>query len=337
MVRVAINGFGRIGRIILRQGLKRKNIEFVGVNDLTDNKTLAYLFKYDSVYGVFQEDVSFDDQSITVGSKKINAFAIPDPIDLPWKELNVDVVFECTGKLKKKEDFEKHIKAGAKKVIVSAPADGVDETIVLGVNDSSISKEKHTYSNASCTTNCLAPVASVLEKEFGIISGTMNTIHAYTNDQNLMDSPHKDLRRTRAAAVSIIPTTTGATKAVGKVLPAVQGKMDGVSLRVPVPNGSMTDFVCIVKKETSVEEVNSALKKASETYLKGILEYATEPIVSHDIIGNPHSSIVDSALTQVVNKNMVRVMAWYDNEWGYSARMLDLIEKLWGGQLVKIN
>ncbi len=328
MVKVAINGFGRIGRCILRQGIKNKEIDFVAINDLTDNKTLAHLFKYDSVYGVFPEKVSSSDDSISIGNKKIKAFSEADPEKLPWKELGVEIVFECTGKLKKKEDFEKHLKAGAKKVVVSAPAEGVDAMVVLGVNNNDISPEKHTYSNASCTTNCLAPVVSVLEKEFGIISGMMNTIHAYTSDQRLLDAPHKDLRRSRAASLSIIPTTTGATKAVGKVVPSVEGKMDGVSLRVPVPTGSMTDFVCILKKEVTKEEVNLALKKASETYLKGILEFNEDPIVSHDIVGSSYSSIVDSELTQVVNKNMVRVMAWYDNEWGYSARMLDLIKKV---------
>ncbi len=325
MIKVAINGFGRIGRIILREGLNRKNIDFVAVNDLTDNKNLAHLFKHDSVHGTFQGEVSFDENSISVNGKKIKVFSEPNPEKLPWKELGVQAVFECTGKLRKNEDFKKHLMAGAKKVIVSAPAEGVDSTVVLGVNDS---KEWTSLSNASCTTNCLAPVAMVLEKEFGIVSGMMNTIHAYTSDQRLLDAPHKDLRRARAAALSIIPTTTGATKAVGKVLPSVEGKLDGVSLRVPVPAGSITDFVCVLKKEATVEEVNSALKKASETYLKGILEYTEEPLVSRDIIGNKHSSIVDSSLTQVVNKNMVRVLSWYDNEWGYSARMLDLIEKI---------
>jgi glyceraldehyde 3-phosphate dehydrogenase len=328
MVRVAINGFGRIGRVILREGLKRKDIEWVAINDLTDNKTLAHLFKYDSIYGVHPEKVSFDEEHIIVGDKKIKSFSIKEPEKLPWKELNVDVVLECTGKLRKEEAFKHHFNAGAKKVVVSAPAEGVDETIVFGVNNDKINKEKNAYSNASCTTNCLAPVAMVLDKEFGIISGMMNTIHAYTNDQRLLDFAHKDLRRARAASLSIIPTTTGATKAVGKVLSPLSGKIDGVALRVPVPNGSITDFVCLVRKETTKEEVNNALKKASETYLKGILAFTDEPIVSHDIIGNPHSSIVDSQLTQVVNKNMVRVMSWYDNEWGYSARMLDLITKI---------
>ncbi|MFH1895077.1 MAG: type I glyceraldehyde-3-phosphate dehydrogenase [archaeon] len=329
MIRVAINGFGRIGRVVLRQGLKRKDIEFVAVNDLTDNKTLAYLFKYDSIHGVYPEEVSFSDNSISIGGKKINSYSISDPEQLPWKKLKVDVVLECTGKLKKREDFDKHIKAGAKKVIISAPAEGVDETIVLGVNNNSLSdRQKTCYSAASCTTNCLAPVAMVLEKEFGIVSGMMNTIHAYTNDQKLMDAPHKDLRRARAAAQSVIPTTTGATKAVAIVLPSLKGKMDGISLRVPVPNGSITDFVCVLKKTVTKDEVNSAFKKAAETYLKGILLYSEENLVSHDIIGSTYSSIVDSQLTQVVNKNMVRVMAWYDNEWGYSARMLDLITKV---------
>ncbi len=328
MIRVAINGFGRIGRVVLREGLKRNDIEWVAINDLTDNKTLAHLFKYDSVYGVYPEEVSFTDESIVIGKRNIKSFAIADPEKLPWKELNIDVVLECTGRFRKKEDFNQHLNAGAKKVIVSAPSDDVDATVVFGVNDEKIAKDKNTYSNASCTTNCLAPVAAVLEKEFGIVSGMMNTIHAYTNDQRLLDFAHKDLRRARAASLSIIPTTTGATKAAGKVLPILAGKMDGVSLRVPVPNGSMTDFVCLVKKETTKEEVNAAFKKASETYLKGILEYSTAPIVSHDILGNSHSSIVDSDLTQVVNKNMVRVMSWYDNEWGYSARLLDLIKKV---------
>jgi len=328
-VRVAINGFGRIGRMVLRAGLGNKGIEFVAVNDLTDAPTLAHLLKYDSVHGILKEEVKAEGNSLLVGKNKIKVLAEKDPLKLPWKEMNVDVVIESTGAFRKKEDYEKHLKAGAKKVIISAPTkDDPDFTVVRGVNCKQLKKEHKTISMASCTTNCLAPVAMVLDENFKIVGGLMNTIHSYTNDQRILDLAHKDLRRARAAAINIIPTTTGATSAVGKVYAPLKGKMDGISLRVPTPNGSITDFTCLVEKSTSVEEVNAALKKASEKELKGILQYSEEPLVSSDIIGNPHSSIVDSLSTQVVNGKMIRVMAWYDNEWGYSCRLIELIEML---------
>ena len=325
-VRVAINGFGRIGRMVFRAGYKNRNIEFVAINDLTDTKTLAHLLKYDSVHGILEAEIKSTPNSIVVNKKEIKCFAEKEPEKLPWAILKVDAVIESTGVFTKRSEAEKHLKAGAKKVLISAPSEDAEETIVLGVNGEKLKKEQKIISMASCTTNCLAPIALVLEKNFGIINGFMNTVHAYTNDQRILDLPHKDLRRARAAALSIIPTTTGATKAVQKVIPSLEGKLDGVSLRVPIPNGSITDFVCSVKKNTTKEEVNSSMKKASESYLKGILQYTEEPIVSSDIIGNPFSAVFDALSTQVKG-NLVRTLSWYDNEWAYSVRLIELIEK----------
>jgi glyceraldehyde 3-phosphate dehydrogenase len=325
MVKVGINGFGRIGRMFFRAGFKE--LEIVAINDLTDAKTLAHLLKHDSVHGKFNAEVKAKENAIVVDGKEIKVLSERDPENLPWKELGVEVVLESTGVFRKKEDAEKHLKAGAKKVVLSAPCKNEMKTIVLGVNEQDLTDSDSVISMASCTTNCLAPVVMVLDREFKIVNGFMNTVHAYTNDQRILDLPHKDLRRARAAALSIIPTTTGATKAVELVLPNLKGKLNGLALRVPVPCGSITDFVCQVEKETSVEEVNAALKKASETYLKGILQFSEEELVSADIIGNSFSSIVDASLTQVQG-NLVRVLAWYDNEWAYSLRLVELIKKI---------
>jgi glyceraldehyde 3-phosphate dehydrogenase len=323
--RIGINGFGRIGRCILRAGWKNPDLEFVGINDLTDAATLAHLLKYDSVHGTLNAKVKALDDAIVVGNKKIRVLSVRDPAELPWKKLGVDVVFECTGLFRDKEKAEAHRKAGAKKVIISAPAKGEDLTVVMGVNDDKYDPKKHhILSNASCTTNCLAPVAKVLNDTFGIEKGLMTTIHSYTNDQRILDLPHKDLRRARAAAVSMIPTTTGAAKAVGLVLPELQGKLDGMSIRVPTPNVSVVDLVAVLKKGTTVEKVNQALKKAASGKMKGILFFCEEPLVSIDFNGNNHSSIVDASLTTVMDGNMVKVISWYDNETGFSHRMLDL-------------
>ena len=323
--RIGINGFGRIGRCILRAGWKNPDLEFVGINDLTDAATLAHLLKYDSVHGTFNAKVKAVDDAIVVGNKKIRVLSVRDPAELPWKKLRVDVVFECTGLFRDKAKAEAHRKAGAKKVIISAPAKGEDLTVVMGVNDDKYNPKKHhILSNASCTTNCLAPVAKVLNDTFGIEKGLMTTIHSYTNDQRILDLPHKDLRRARAAAESMIPTTTGAAKAVGLVLPELQGKLDGMSIRVPTPNVSVVDLVAVLKKEATVEKVNQALKKAASGKMKGILSFCEEPLVSIDFNGNNHSSIVDASLTTVMDGNMVKVISWYDNETGFSHRMLDL-------------
>ncbi len=323
--RIGINGFGRIGRCVLRAGWKDPDLEFVGINDLTDAATLAHLLKYDSVHGAFDAKVKALDDAIVVGNKKIRVLSVRDPAELPWKKLGVDIVFECTGLFRDKEKAEAHRKAGAKKVIISAPAKGEDLTVVMGVNDDKYDPKKHhILSNASCTTNCLAPVAKVLNDTFGIEKGLMTTIHSYTNDQRILDLPHKDLRRARAAAVSMIPTTTGAAKAVGLVLPELQGKLDGMSIRVPTPNVSVVDLVAVLKKGTTVEKVNQALKKAASGKMKGILFFCEEPLVSIDFNGNNHSSIVDASLTTVMDGNMVKVISWYDNETGFSRRMLDL-------------
>ncbi|MBS3132421.1 type I glyceraldehyde-3-phosphate dehydrogenase [Candidatus Woesearchaeota archaeon] len=325
MVNVAINGFGRIGRIVFRQGFKEKDINIVAVNDLTDSKTLAHLLKYDSVHGIFDAKIEAGEGFISVNGKKVLVLAEKEPEKLPWAKLKVDVVVESTGRFTKEEDCQKHIKAGAKRVLLSAPGKGGDiQTVVRGSNDSK-AKGKIIISNASCTTNSLVPVVDVMEKEFGIESGFMTTIHSYTNDQNILDLPHKDLRRARAAAVNIIPTSTGAAKALGDVVPSLSGKADGMAVRVPTPCGSLTDFVFIAKKEVSVEKVNAAVKKAADTYLKGILEYSEEELVSSDIIGNAHSSIFDSKLTKVIGR-LVKVCTWYDNEWGFSARMVEMIK-----------
>ncbi len=323
--RIGINGFGRIGRCILRAGWKNPDLEFVGINDLTDAATLAHLLKYDSVHGTFNAKVQAVDDAIVVGDKKIRVLSVRDPAELPWKKLRADVVFECTGLFRDKEKAEAHRKAGAKKVIISAPAKGEDLTVVMGVNDDKYNPKKHhILSNASCTTNCLAPVAKVLNDTFGIEKGLMTTIHSYTNDQRILDLPHKDLRRARAAAESMIPTTTGAAKAVGLVLPELQGKLDGMSIRVPTPNVSVVDLVAVLKKGTTVEKVNQALKKAASGKMKGILSFCEEPLVSIDFNGNNHSSIVDASLTTVMDGNLVKVISWYDNETGFSHRMLDL-------------
>ncbi|RJO59591.1 type I glyceraldehyde-3-phosphate dehydrogenase [Candidatus Parcubacteria bacterium] len=326
--RIAINGFGRIGRMAVRAGLNNPNISFVAVNDLTDAKTNAHLLKYDSVHGILLEEVKVEGKKIKVGKHEMEVFTEKDPSKLPWAKLKVDVVLECTGVFTKREQAQVHLRAGAKKVIISAPANDADATVVLGVNEQVLAEKGEVISNASCTTNSLSPVAYVMEKTFGIERGMMNTIHSYTNDQRILDLPHKDLRRARAAALSIIPTTTGATKAAAKTVPALKDKMQGVSLRVPTPCGSITDFVFIAKKTPKDEaEVNAAFKKAADTYLKGIMEYSEEPLVSSDIIDNPHSAIIDALSTQV-NGNLIRVMAWYDNEWGYSCRLVELAEKL---------
>ena len=327
MIKVGVNGFGRIGRNFLRATLESgANFEIVGINDLTDNATLAHLLKYDSILGRLKVPVTFTDSTITVGGKTISVSAERDPANIPWGKLGVDVVVESTGIFTKAADAEKHIAAGAKKVIISAPATDEDITIVMGVNHEKYDSAKHNIiSNASCTTNCLAPMAKVLNDEFGIVRGLMTTIHAYTNDQVILDFPHKDLRRSRAAALSIIPTSTGAAKAISLVLPELKGKLDGYALRVPVPTGSATDLTVELSKETSVAEINAALKKASQGALKGYMTYTEDPIVSADIVTDPSSCIVDAGLTKVIGST-AKVVGWYDNEWGYSNRLVDLIQ-----------
>ncbi len=325
-IKVGINGFGRIGRLVLKAGFENGDLEFAAINDLTDAKTLAQLLKWDSSHGRFPGDVAADGDNLVVKGKTVKVFAEKDPSKLPWKELGVKVVIESTGVFRKREQVAMHLDGGAEKVIMTVPSkDEIDATIVLGVNDDDLKPEHKILSNASCTTNCLAPVCKVMAENFGIVRGLMTTTHSYTNDQRLLDMPHKDLRRARSAAINIIPTTTGAAKTVGKVIPALKGKLDGMAVRVPVNDGSLTDFVFISEKPTSVEEVNAAMKKASETSLKGILEYSEEPLVSTDIVGNPHSSVFDSPLTMVMGGNLVKALAWYDNEWGYSNRVVDLI------------
>jgi glyceraldehyde 3-phosphate dehydrogenase len=328
-LRVAVNGFGRIGRSVLRAAMQQKDIEFVAINDLTDAKTLAHLLKYDSVHGIFPGEVSAEGDQIIVNGKAIKVLAIKNPAELPWKELKVDIVLEATGLFTSKEKASLHLTAGAKKVIISAPATDPDLTLVLGVNDRDYDKSKHhIISNASCTTNCLAPVAMVLHQNFGIEKGLVTTVHSYTNDQNILDLPHKDLRRARAAALSMIPTTTGAAKAVSLVLPELKGKLDGMAIRVPTANVSVVDLVVTLSKQTDTEQVNAALKAASEGPLKGIMGYCTEPLVSIDFNGNPLSSIVDAQCTKVIAGNMVKVISWYDNETGFSNRVVDLIKIL---------
>jgi glyceraldehyde 3-phosphate dehydrogenase len=326
-MKVAINGFGRIGRHAFKFLIEKPGVEVVAINDLTDNATLAHLLKYDSVHGKFNGTVSHDDQHLIINGKQIKALAERDPKNLPWAEMGVDVVLESTGFFTDAAKANAHIEAGAKKVVISAPATGDCKTVVLGVNDDIIDGTETILSNASCTTNCLAPMVKVLDEAFGLESGFMTTIHAYTSDQNLQDSPHKDLRRARAAAYSIVPTSTGAAKAVGLVLPHLKGKLNGNAMRVPIPDGSVTDFTVVLKKAATVEEINAAMKTASETSLKGILEYNTDPIVSIDIVGNKHSCIFDADLTQVIG-NTAKVVGWYDNETGYSARVADLIAKI---------
>ena len=328
-IRVGINGFGRIGRNIMRAALAHHDVDIVAVNDITDAATLAHLLKYDSVLGNLSVPVRASDDSIQVGSDKFKVLSTRDPGDLPWKELGVDIVIESTGKFTKRDDAAKHLAAGARKVVITAPATGPDLTVVLGVNDHEYDRATHhIVSNASCTTNCLAPLAKVLHDSFGIRKGWMTTVHAYTNDQNLLDLPHKDLRRARAAAMSIIPTTTGAAKAVGEVLPALKGKLDGIAMRVPTPNVSVVDLVAILEKPATAEQVNAALKAASDGPMNGIMQFVTDELVSIDFRGNPHSSIIDAAYTKIMDGDFVKVMAWYDNEWGYSNRCVDLLKRL---------
>jgi len=329
-IRVGINGFGRIGRTVLRYAVKEKGIEIVAINDLTDAKTLAHLLKYDSVHGIFPGTVDYNANELIINGKAIKILAVKNPEELPWKKEKVDVVLESTGIFTARAKAELHLKAGAKKVIISAPATDEDITVVMGVNHHLYDAKKHNIiSNASCTTNCLAPVAKVLNDSFGIEKGLVTTIHSYTNDQNILDLPHKDLRRARAAAMSMIPTTTGAAKAVALVLPELKGKMDGMAIRVPTPNVSVVDLVATLSKKTDAEKVNAALKKASKGALKGILGFCEEPLVSIDFNGNPLSSIVDAGCTKVLDGNMVKVLTWYDNESGFSKRVVDLINYMY--------
>ena len=331
MAKVAINGFGRIGRMSFRAMLDHPELDIVAINDLTSADTLAYLFKYDSIHDNFEGEVYADGDCIVVNGKKVKIYAARDPQNLPWGELGVDIVIESTGLFKKREQMMKHINAGAKKVILTVPAgkaDDVDATVVMGVNDNVLTKEMQLVSNASCTTNCLAPVAKVLNDKFGIKRGLMNTIHSYTNDQKILDQPHSDLRRARAAAISIIPTSSGAAKAVGLVIPELKGKLDGFAMRVPTPDGSVVDLTAEMACDVTKEEINAAIKEAAEGPMKGVLQYVDEPIVSVDIIDNTHSSIFDSLLTQVMDGNCVKIISWYDNEKGYSTRVGDLAAKL---------
>jgi glyceraldehyde 3-phosphate dehydrogenase len=327
-IKIGINGFGRIGRLVFKRMMATGGFDVAAINDITDAKTLSHLLKYDSVHRRFPGEIKATENGISVNGKEIKVLAEKDPANLPWKSMGVDIAVESTGIFTKREQLELHLKAGAKKVVLTAPPkDDLDVMVVLGVNDDALKPEHKIISNASCTTNCLAPMVKVLDDAFGIKKGLMNTIHAYTNDQVMLDQPHKDLRRARAGAMSIIPTTTGAAKAVAKVLPHLKGKLDGFSLRVPVPDGSITDFVCELNKEATKEEINAAFKKASETNFKGLIEYCEDPIVSVDIIGNDHSCIFDSLSTMSMG-NIIKVIGWYDNEWGYSCRIVDLLRKL---------
>ena len=326
--KIGINGFGRIGRNFFRASYQDPDIDIVAVNDITDSKTLAHLLKYDSVLGILEADIKSSENAIIANDKTIKVLSEKDPGNLPWKELGISIVIESTGLFRKRQDAIKHIeKGGAEKVIISAPATEPDITLVLGVNEETYDPDKHhIISNASCTTNCLAPVVKVLHQEFGIEKAFMTTIHAYTSDQRLLDAPHKDLRRARAAAVSQVPTTTGAAKAVGIVIPELEGKIDGIAIRVPTCNVSVVDLVALLKKNASADEVNESFKKAAEGKLKGILDYTDEPLVSVDFMANPNSAIVDGLFTRITDDNLVKVLAWYDNEWGYSCRMIDLIK-----------
>ncbi len=325
-IKIAINGFGRIGRLVYRAGFKSKDVEFVAVNDLANTKTLAHLLKYDSVHGIMNAEVKDTEKSIIVDGKEIKTFTEREPENLPWKELGVDVVLESTGRFTDRAGAEKHLKAGAKKVVVSAPAKNPDVTFVLGVNEEDYDKNKHSIiSMGSCTTNCLAPIVKILHKEFGVEYGLMTTIHSYTNDQVVADEAHKDLRRARAAALSMIPTTTGAAKAIADVIPEMKGKLDGMAVRVPTPTVSMVDFVAILSKETNKDELNAKFRKYAEGAMKGILSCTDEELVSRDFYGNPYSSIVDLPSTAVIGGRMIKVISWYDNEWGFSSRMLDLL------------
>ncbi len=327
--RVAINGFGRIGRCVFRIAAERKDIEFVAINDVTDDKTLAYLLRFDTVMGPFAYPVTLDGEWMMAGTHRMKMLTENDPAKLPWKELNVDIVIEATGRFAKRVDCEKHLAAGAKRVLLTVPPkDALDAMVVISVNDSILKPEYKLISNASCTTNCLAPIAKILHDAFGIEQGFMTTVHAYTNDQRLGDFPHKDLRRARAANENIIPTTTGAARSVGKVLPALAGKLDGTSMRVPLPDGSVVDLVARLGKKTTAAEINQTVRSAAEGAYKGIVQYSEDPIVSSDILGNPHSAIFDAPLTRVLGGNFVKTIAWYDNEWGYSNRVVDLVGKI---------
>jgi glyceraldehyde 3-phosphate dehydrogenase len=326
-IKVAINGFGRIGRLTFKALLRKENVEVVAINDLTDTKTLAHLLKYDSVHGRFNGIVEATENGLIVDGQEISVTAEREPRNLPWEKLGIDVVLESTGRFVDEAGASQHLEAGARKVVISAPAKGNIPTVVLGVNENILTGDERIISNASCTSNCLAPMAKVLDDTFGIESGYMTTVHAYTADQNLQDAPHKDLRRARAAAYSIIPTTTGAAKAIGLVMPQLKGKLDGVAIRVPIPAGSLTDLTCVLKKPATKEEINAAMKDAADSYLKGILEYTEDPIVSIDIVGNKHSCILDAEMTSA-NGTLVKVVGWYDNEVGYSARSADLISKI---------
>jgi glyceraldehyde 3-phosphate dehydrogenase len=328
-VKVGINGFGRIGRNVVRAGLHNANVDFVAVNDITDTKTLAHLLKYDSVLGTLAETVTAEADGIRIGNKHLKVFAIKDPAELDWNSVGAQIVVESTGRFTDAKDACKHMRGTVKKVIISAPAKNEDLTVVLGVNDNVYDPKKHNIiSNASCTTNCLAPLVKVLHDKFGIQKGSMTTIHSYTNDQNVLDFPHKDLRRARAAAINMIPTTTGAAKAIGLVMPQLKGKLDGYSMRVPTPDVSVVDLVVVTDKSVTAEEVNKALKEAAAGALKGILAYTEDPVVSSDMLHNPNSSIVDGEMTKVIEGNLVHVLSWYDNEWGYSCRVVDLAEFL---------
>lgn len=326
-IKVGINGFGRIGRNVVRASLNNPNVEIVAANDLTDTKTLAHLLKYDSILGQIKADVKVDGNSIEVNGKPIRVFATKDPAEIDWPSLGVEVVIESTGRFTDANDAKKHLRGSVKKVIISAPAKNEDITIVLGVNDGAYDPAKHhIVSNASCTTNCLAPFVKVIHEKWGIDKGSMTTIHSYTNDQNVLDFPHSDLRRARAAALNMIPTTTGAAKAIALVMPELKGKLDGYAMRVPTPNVSVVDLVALLKKDATAAEVNAALKEASEGALKGILGYTSDPVVSTDMLHNSNSSIIDSDLTKVIGGNLLKVVSWYDNEWGYSCRVVDLVE-----------
>lgn len=322
-MKIAINGFGRIGRLTLRRLIENPEVEVVAINDLTNIATLAHLLKWDSVHGKLPFEVKADGDQLIVDGKSISVYSEPDPAKLPWDALSIDIAIESTGRFVTEEGASKHLEAGAKKVIISAPGKGNIKTVVLGVNEDILTADDRIVSNASCTTNCLAPMAKVLEEKFGIEKGYISTVHAYTADQQLQDAPHRDLRRARAAALSIIPTSTGAAAAVGKVLPTLKGKLDGIALRVPVPDGSLTDFTAVLKTNTTAEELNAAIQKAAQNELKGVLEYSEEPLVSVDIVGNTHSCIFDSALT-TVNDNLVKIVGWYDNEYGYACRTAEL-------------
>ena len=329
MVNIAINGFGRIGRMVFRAGWKVPGVNFVALNDLTDTATLAHLLKYDSVHGRFPATVKAQKDSLIVGGKKVKVFAEKDPASLPWGKEKIDIVVESTGFFTTTEACQKHIDAGAKKVLLSAPPKGDMPLFVIGVNDKDYRKGKHhIVSNASCTTNCLAPIVKIIDDEFGVSKGFMNTVHSYTGDQKLVDAPHKDLRRARSAAMNIIPTSTGAAKAVTKVIPRLKGKLDGIAMRVPTVDGSVTDFTFSTKKATTVEAINKAVKKASSGKMKGVVEYTEDPIVSRDIVGNPHSSIFDASLTMSLDGRSFKIVSWYDNEWGYSNRMVELMKRM---------